>query len=58
MLVVKLQTKLISSVPDDTKKQDKRTFMWSTTTDSVDLWVREMVAAGWVDTTATTTKMC
>ena len=58
MVVVKLQTKLISSVPDDTKKQDNRTFMWSTTTDSVDLWVREMVADGWVDTPATTTKAC
>ena len=28
--------------------------MWSTTADSVDLWVQEMVAAGWVDATATT----
>ena len=58
MVVVKLQAKLISSVSDDTTNKENRTFLWSTTTESVDHCVRQMVAAGWVDTTATTTKMC
>ena len=59
--MVKLQTKLLSSVPDDTKipsKNQARTFSWTTTTPSVDHWVQQMLAAGWVDTTATTTKIC
>ena len=61
MVMVKLQTKLLSSVPDDTKipsKNQARTFSWTTTTPSVDHWVQQMLAAGWVDTTATTTKIC
>ena len=58
--MVKLQTKLLSSVPDDTKipsNNQARTFSWMMTTPSVDHWVQQMLAAGWVDTTATTTKL-
>ena len=58
MVVAQLQTKLISLVPDDTKNQETRTFLWTTTTPSVDHWVQQMLAAGWVDATATTTKIC
>ena len=61
MVMVKLQTKLLFSVPDDTKipsKNQARTFSWTTTSPSVDHWVQQMLAAGWVDTTVTTKKIC
>ena len=58
MVVVKLQAKLLSSVPDNTANKENQTFLRSTTTESIDHCVRHMVEAGWVDTTATATKMC